>query len=198
MGWQPSPTDIKSTWRAWEFGLIADPSGMADGPELVLVFHQAGEGSWASVGASDGSVYMSSQSFELDVAAAGGFQNWLAPILTEINARLAAKCAMLDPAPPLQLAASLAGYPPATFADFQKWLRTNATWNGAAAPAPTPTPPPATGKPGNGWLQFSAGQQDLAIRVFVDADGVQRFALYRKDGPGAFTWIAPALNPPTV
>jgi len=63
-------------------------------------------------------------------------------------------------------------------------------------PAPTPAPTSGAGKPGNGWLQFTAGQQDMAFRTVVGSDGVQRFAIYRKDGPGQFTWVPPALTEP--
>lgn len=139
--WTPAPTDARGSWLVWEFALTGFESGMGGGPELDLIYHAKGEPIWSSVGASDGGVYVSGATFEQDVAAAGGFHAWLAPVLAEINARIAAKCAQLDPAPPLVLGYSGSAIP-ATFAAFREWLHNDGVWTGGATP-PGPTPQPA-------------------------------------------------------
>lgn len=139
--WTPAPTDARGAWLGWEFALTGFDSGMGGGPELDLIYHAKGEPIWSSVGAGDGGVYVSGATFEQDVATAGGFHAWLTPVLAEINARIAAKCAQLDPAPPLVLGYS-GGAIPATFASFREWLHNDGVWTGGVTP-PGPAPQPA-------------------------------------------------------
>lgn len=140
MGWQPAPSDARHDFLQYEYCILSLQSGMVGGPEINVVNRLKTDQLWSSVGPSDGNVYMSGATYEQDVAAAGGFAQWWAPILAEINRRLAHSCGQLSSSPPLQLST-----PPATgpvsFADFPAWLRASAVWSGGAAlPGPTPVP----------------------------------------------------------
>lgn len=140
------------------------------------------------------------------IARAGGWAPWITATVDAANAAIHESLGDSSPIVPIS---SLPPGTPATWDECVAWLLANlwvadtATSSNIFAgpkpvepPGPTPAPTPGAGNPGNGWFQFQAGQQDMAFRTFVDADGVQRFAVYRKDGAGRFTWVPPALSHP--
>lgn len=182
--WTPAPTDARGAWLGWEFALTGFDSGMGGGPELDLIYHAKGEPIWSSVGASDGGVYVSGATFEQDVAAAGGFHAWLAPVLAEINARIAAKCAQLAPTPPLVLGYAGSAIP-ATFQAFREWLYNDGTWTGGAV-TPQPGPQPAgTIIWGNRWFENGIAYETGA-RYGPDGMPIARVCRYMKPNVG---WV---------
>lgn len=166
MGWTPQPTDVRAPWGRYEFCLLTLDSGMLGGPEINVIYRLAGDSAWSSVGPSDGNVYMSEAGFGPDVAAAGGFRAWWAPIMGEINRRLAAKCYEIDAAKTPLATDGSAAADPATWPQMRAWLSSLA-WSGNA-PQPGPQPIPAALFPLYGARAFFAG---LGFDCGIEADG---------------------------
>jgi len=163
MGWNPNPGDPIQPWQTWEFCILTQAySEISGGPEIDLIYRQTGDQNWISIGANDGMVYgTSTGTFEGDVARAGSFAAWWAPIEAEINKRLAVTCPLLNPAPVLAFT-TVSSYTPLTFAEFQAWMKPSIKWNSAP-----PVPPVGVYPLYGGRLFFGKHACELG----VNADG---------------------------
>ena len=123
MTWITNPTDPIHTWNGYDICIHVVANDGMDNNAIILLYRATGAANqWQSMGASDGTVW--ADDWSTNVAAKGGFKPWRAALTAAINLRITTWAAALKPVAPIG--------DPASFAEFQAWLKPNTRWTDSA------------------------------------------------------------------